>query len=197
MSLNFKPNTYYCNMLTEQLKEQTKTNHQLLEKKMMGRMRAMQDRRDYINLLGNFYAYFGGLEQLIQKYISNNDVPDFDLRRKADSLASDIEILGGVLPKLAATDHLPAITNHQEALGALYVIEGSTLGGQIISQMIGRQLNLNEGLSFFKSYGEQTLVMWQRFQAFLNLTQNSPGAATITAANETFLKFSEWFDLNA
>jgi len=184
-------------MISDQLKEQTKSNHQSLEKKLIGKMRAMRNKQDYIDLLTIFYSYFGGLEQLIQGNVLKNKVPDYDLRRKAYSLSADIELLGGRHPALAAQHFLPAITNHAEALGAMYVIEGSTLGGKIISEMITKQLGITDGVSFFNGYGADTISMWQRFQAVLNQPENLPGDAIIAAANDTFLKFSEWFDLNA
>jgi len=184
-------------MLTDDLKEQTKTNHQLLEKKLVAKMRAMCSKQDYSELLAVFFSYFGGLEQLIQSNLILAKVPDYELRRKASALAADIEVLGGRLPALATPDSLPLITDHFEALGALYVIEGSTLGGQIITGMINKQLEISEGLSFFEGYGEETVSMWQKFQSVLNQPENLPGSAVIKAANETFLKFSSWFDVNA
>jgi heme oxygenase len=181
-------------MLTDKLKELTKTNHQLLEKKLVAKMRSLRGNDDYINLLGIFYSYFGGLEKLMQSHLLTARVPDYSKRRKAEALASDIEVLGGKLPELATTDSLPNITNHAEAMGALYVMEGSTLGGKIISEMLTKQLGLNDGLSFFRSYGDETMMMWKQFQSVLNEPELSAGTEVVAAANETFLKFSEWFD---
>jgi heme oxygenase len=183
-------------MLTEELKEQTKNNHQLLEKKLVAFMRAMRTQNDYLKLLAIFYSYFGGLEHQIQNHLQITQIPDYASRRKAAALSADIEILGGKQPAIATSQFLPEISNHQQALGALYVIEGSTLGGKIISQMINKQLGLTEGLSFFKSYGEETMAMWQKFQAILDQPENLPGTEMIQTANETFFKFSEWFDLS-
>jgi heme oxygenase len=184
-------------MLSIQLKEQTKENHQILEKKLIQKMRAMHNKKNYLDLLTIFYSYFGGLEKLINNHLIISKVPDYAIRRKADQLTDDIASLGGQLPAVAATQFLPKITSHEEALGALYVMEGSTLGGKIISQMISKQLGLDEALSFFKSYGENTMMMWERFQLVLNQSENFPGLAIISSANDTFGKFSEWFDLNA
>ncbi|MDN3547836.1 biliverdin-producing heme oxygenase [Mucilaginibacter aquaedulcis] len=146
-------------------------------------------------LLSLFYSYFGGLEQLINNHLSMDSVPDYTRRRKTRAIADDISALGGKLPALAPADYLPQIISHGQALGALYVIEGSTLGGKIISRMVGQQLGLSEGLTFFQGYGEDTMAMWQRFQAVLDQRENLPGTELIDAANQTFLKFSEWFDL--
>lgn len=183
--------------LAEELKTYTQTNHQLLERKLVAKMRAMRTHQDYANLLVIFYSYFGGLENLIDKHLQTNKITDYNLRRKANLLANDIMFLGGTLPALAPKHFLPEITNHFEALGAMYVMEGSTLGGKIISQMVNKQLGLTEGLSFFQGYGDDTMMMWQRFREVLNQPENLPGVAILTAANDTFLKFGNWFDTNA
>jgi len=82
-------------------------------------------------------------------------------------------------------------------LGALYVIEGSTLGGTIISKMIKQQLAIpdNKGLSFFNGYGSETEKMWQDFKLFLDRPlKPAEEAVVIRSANDTFNKFGQWFD---
>jgi len=184
-------------MLSEQLKAGTKLNHQLLEKKMVAAIRAISSIKDYEQLLIVFYSFFGGLEAAINIHIDRTQLPDYAQRRKTAALADDLAKLGGLLPQLAPPNDLPAILNHLQALGALYVIEGSTLGGSIISKMVSRQLNMhdNAGLSFFNGYGNDTEEMWQIFKQTLDTSVKPPDEETvIQAANETFLKFGNWFD---
>ena len=54
-------------------------------------------------------------------------------------------------------------------LGAMYVIEGSTLGGQYIARHAEEMLKLapGEGNAYFRGYGEQTGSMWRSFKAVL------------------------------
>ena len=139
-----------------------------------------------------FYSYFGALEERINLYIGAPELPDYRERRKSESLLNDIRLLGG-LPggKTIATD-LPVIESHLQAFGAMYVMEGSTLGGLIISRMIAKQLNIhNGGLSFFQSYGEHLTTMWDTFKIALNRhAENETDAEIIiTAANATFRQF--------
>jgi len=183
-------------MLTERLKEQTKTNHQLLEKKLVGKMRSMRSNNDYADLLSLFYKYFGGLEKAIAKHLDESLIPDYPARRKASSLAADLIEMGATVPPIASIYELPVIHSHPQALGALYVIEGSTLGGKIISKMISHQLpsTNGHGLTFFNSYGENTIEMWERFKLILDGPANLPGDDVIRAANETFIKFNHYFD---
>ena len=183
-------------MLSERLKEETKTNHQILEKALLGNLKAIRSVSEYTDLLKLFYSYFGGLEVRISELIDTDLLPDSNQRRKTAALAQDLQDLGSEIPSKASGMALPAIFTHLQALGALYVIEGSTLGGKIISKMMQQHLGLTDiGLSFFSGYGEQTEHMWDTFKDVLNQQAHNPEdqAIVITAANETFLKFGEWF----
>ncbi len=54
-----------------------------------------------------------------------------------------------------------------EALGCLYVLEGATLGGQVIVRRL-RDLPREALLSaFFTSYGQDVGAMWQAYREFL------------------------------
>lgn len=52
------------------------------------------------------------------------------------------------------------------AFGSLYVIEGSALGGQVITPRLQRDLGLSpgQGASYFHGYGERTGAMWREFR---------------------------------
>lgn len=184
--------------LADQLKTNTETNHQQLEKQLVTRMKAVRSKEKYTDLLQLFYTYFGGLEEEIDQYINPAYLADYAKRRKTDALVKDIVDLGGVLQSKASGVDLPQLKNHLQAFGALYVIEGSTLGGQIISKMMAKQLDLQGdiGLTFFKGYGDNSVPMWNVFKQALNAqTQTQEDVSTVTAtANETFLKFKKWID---
>lgn len=181
-------------MLADNLKDQTLTYHQQLEKKLVAQIKGLQTTTDYLQLLQLFYGYFGGLEDRIKLFINQAQLPDQADRRKTEAIAKDITALGGHPVSKATGDALPEINNAAQAFGALYVIEGSTLGGSIISKMISGKLGLNNGLSFFNSYGENTHQMWASFKDVLN-EQPSETETTITeAANNTFLKFKNWIE---
>jgi len=188
-------------MIADQLKEFTRADHQHLEKLIISKIKNIRNNEDYVNILQLFYGYFGALEERIQKFISSLHLPDYTERRKARALEYDINTLGGVTIAKAAENSLPRITNHLEAFGALYVIEGSTLGGSHISKMVAQQLNADQfkgGFSFFNGYGEATPAMWETFKQTLN-SQPANNADTDTiceAANDTFVKFKHWIENN-
>jgi len=183
-------------MLTEKIRTATQQYHQETEKILIGKMKNMRSLNDYSAILKYFYGYFGGLEQQIDQYITTAHLPDYNERRKATALANDLQVLGNTQPVQATGAELPTIENELQAIGALYVIEGSTLGGQIISKMVQQHLGITDGkgLSFFNGYGEDTGKKWADFQQVLNNIATTPQdeETVIAAANDTFLKFREW-----
>ena len=187
-------------MLSAQLKEHTKTNHQLLEKKLVAQMKNISTKQDYAALLVLFYSFFGGLEVAMGKHPDLSFLPDYAQRRKSVALANDLGELGAMLPAFATNQEMPQIKNNLQTIGALYVMEGSTLGGQYIVKMIEKQLGTNSslGYSFFNGYGENTEAMWQGFKNAIDglALPFDEEAIVVEAANDTFLHFSKWFDVH-
>jgi heme oxygenase len=181
-----------------QLKSDTLANHQQLEKNLVGKLKGMQTADDYIRILQLFYGYFAALEDQINKYIGIEKLTDYADRRKTLSIKNDLIALKGEVPEKALAVDLPEINDALQAFGALYVIEGSTLGGQVISKMIAKQLphETQEGLSFFTSYGDDTMLMWNQFKTVLEsqATSTASSSIIIQAANETFFKFKLWME---
>jgi heme oxygenase len=182
--------------LSEQLKENTQTNHQALEKQVILLIKAIQTPDDYGNLINLFYSYFGGVELLVDSSLKIERIPDYPDRRKTASLSHDLFTLGIAKASLAVGNDLPQINNHLQAIGAMYVMEGSTLGGVHISKMIQQRLpSLDEqALTFFNGYRSDTQAMWQKFKTAIDGEQLQTGEAAyiIQSANETFIKFANW-----
>lgn len=184
---------HFCCMLSNEIKEATKVAHQQLEKTVVQRLKEIRSAADYASFLKVFYAYFRAVEQAIAPFVTPEVLPDYPQRRNASYLRRDIEALGGgvdELPEAVA----PAISNPAEAMGALYVLEGSIMGGPYIVQML-RKYGMETGFSFFSGYGEETGSMWAAFTTALNATAQTDEAreAAIRKASETFSRFGNAF----
>lgn len=176
--------------IAELLKAQTMTQHQETEKAMVLYLKAQTSPESYAHLLKSFHRFFGPLEQLISRHIDISKVPDFKERRKASALLHDLEALGfeNNLDTASGTE-LPDIYDHYTALGALYVFEGSTLGGSHIVNMIRKRSEMPDNVfSYFTGYGqEKTMQLWQKFVGYLNNPVNEDHKEEIIrAANQTF-----------
>ena len=98
---------------------------------------------------------------------------------------------------LDVCDALPRLDNMAAGLGALDVLEGATLGGQVLLCNIGPQIGLSHdaGGRSFASYGSEVGTMWCGYLAVLEGQAGTPDAETaITrSAVETFSAFERWF----
>jgi heme oxygenase len=91
---------------------------------------------------------------------------DFISRGKTPLLERDLHILGVALPSRAKDLQPRAQTDLSFALGCLYVLEGATLGGQVISRYLATLgIGPANGGLFFNGYGARTGEMWKSFQS--------------------------------
>lgn len=181
-------------MLSTNIKEATKVAHQQLEKIVILRLKSIRSNADYADLLKHFYAYFSTLEQSFAPFMTTELLPDYKERRHSSFLKHDIEALGFSVDDLPVAT-APAIANSLQALAALYVMEGSIMGGSIIVQMLAKG-GITNGVSFFSGYGENTGMMWGKFVAVMNAAANTAEdeAIAIDTANETFQRFGHVFE---
>lgn len=88
---------------------------------------------------------------------------DWRLRSKRPALERDLQFLG-IAPSSIAPACLPlGSASLPHLAGYLYVLEGSTLGGQILLRLIHSQLGFGAagGATYFASYGSEVGTMWR------------------------------------
>ncbi|MDV7697194.1 biliverdin-producing heme oxygenase [Chryseobacterium soli] len=157
-------------MVSEYLKKNTAEYHDAAEKlfnseKIFNRTFTLEDYKKIINtnylmLLHSEDKIFNNLaDKYAEKLQLNN-------RKKLPLIEKDLESLS--LENQTASHDLE-FSNEHEALGAMYVIEGSTLGGNVIA----KQLSKTEGFdhvsfNFFGCYQENTGPMWKNFKEVLD-----------------------------
>lgn len=181
-------------MLSEKLKGNTKTAHQELEKLLVKNIKSIRSTEDYLVILSYFYRFFAPLEKKIV-YQLETALPDIMERRKTTWILDDLDYFQGVLLPRPYLSPILAIDNPFQAIGALYVIEGSTLGGQIICKMIAQKLGISteHGFRFFSGYGKVTHKRWEDFKDFLNNNDwiLEEEKTVIDTANRTFDAFKQ------
>jgi heme oxygenase (biliverdin-IX-beta and delta-forming) len=181
-------------MIIERLREATADSHQQLEEKLFPFIKTINSHKEYGKLLNAFYGYIFPVQERIAAHIDHNIVPDMDQRRNAALITGDLLTIS-IKPDHQFAVDLPAIDDHASAIGALYVLEGSTLGGKIISKTISERLGKTEGFSFFRGYGAETGPRWKKFTQYLEHDQHIPDAEIIAnSAVKTFTLFGTWFD---
>jgi heme oxygenase len=114
-------------------------------------------------------------------------------------LASDLASLGvdiAANPGMPVCTAIPAYHAAERRLGALYVVEGSALGGRQLCRGLDRLLGKAaiEGRRFFAGRGADTGAAWTGYLDRLAAVAPEPAcqAALIAAATETFTIFEDW-----
>lgn len=179
-------------MLADELKKTTAQVHDQLEKRI-DILSHLETIDLYKNLLIKFYQFYLPIEEQLQKY--GNALP-LEGRIKLHFLKNDLLAIGMTpeqITRLPKADPLPSLCTLAEAVGAFYVLEGSTLGGQVISKHLRQKLGIlpEKGGGFFWAYGENTMPMWLKFKDFLNTYEGDHGKALESAKN-TFLALENW-----
>ena len=181
------------------LKASTSAQHAALER-IMPFFKCDFSLDDYARVLNAFLGFFEPLEAGLSSISTWNSAGlDIRQRLRSNMLKEDLRSLGESTSQIALIQRcgdLPTITNMEEGLGCLYVLEGSTLGGQHISRELENRFNLSEktGAGFFHGYGSQTLVMWRDFCSCVrkHAVSSKIQADIIATARDTFDKLESW-----
>jgi len=188
-------------MILKRLRYETADQHAAMESQLPLLDPAMPMSR-YRNLLAKFYGYYSPLEDRLRATkLWTDSGYDWVARVKSPSLEADLLVLGEFPSLLPRCENLPVLTTLPQVLGCLYVMEGATLGGQIITKHLQANLGLtrDSGAEFFSGYGDQTRQRWQEFGILLTdtaelLDQND---AIVDSANATFKTLGDWLALGA
>ena len=118
---------------------------------------------------------------------------DWTGRRRAHLYAADVRALGA--EPVPDAPVLPVVGSTDEALGRMYVLEGSTLGGTFIDRHLASLPALADvRLRAFSPYGERTGAMWAAYRRATREHVASGGDAdrVVGAARSTFGALSGW-----
>jgi heme oxygenase (biliverdin-IX-beta and delta-forming) len=180
--------------LHARLRTATGPAHQALETSLdwQARVATLPGYRD---LLGRLYGFHAVWEPAIATGLA--DEAFLAPRRRLALLAADLAHLG--LPS-ASVAALPRpsdliLADPAAAMGALYVLEGSTLGGQLIGRHIAALHGFSgDGLAYYRAHGPAAGAMWTAFRQRLEPFGGDPAAeAALTgAAVATFAAMRAW-----
>jgi heme oxygenase len=154
------------------------------------------DRRRFVRVLERFLGFHMIWERSIRQRPALRAF--YEPRSRLPHLRRDLAALGltnaeqAALPKCGEAASL--VADEAEAIGSIYVLEGSTLGGQVISRALeGAVWAPPGGLAYFDPYPGRTGDMWRKFGAWAEAnTPEHRHAAATAGANRTFGLLQEW-----
>ena len=155
----------------------------------------------YLHRIKQFYSFYKPLESRLLE-LSSGIAPWLDIRnrQKTAFLEADLQSMNQAIPNtgepLTLCTALPQLNSTAECFGCLYVLEGATLGGVVISKHIRDTLGVTPetGGLFFHGYGQRTGEMWREFRAAMSLfdAQTHQQDQVIVAARATFDTLRHW-----
>jgi len=156
------------------------------------------DHATYQRIIEAYYGFHAPLQRRIEDFLGAASV-DTE-RQKIPALLKDLHALGlsaEQIQRLPLCTDLPPLDSHAQLLGIMYVMEGATLGGQVLRRIIADRLQIgpDNGGEFLDVYGRHTGRLWKAFlQELADADQPDGGQATADAACATFACFQAWLE---
>ncbi|MBK0391042.1 biliverdin-producing heme oxygenase [Ramlibacter algicola] len=146
-------------------------------------------RAHYTRVLQGFAAFLAAWEPRMADALPERLHAWFGDGRRLHLLHQDLAVLH--IQPAPAREDTPALPTLPHALGSLYVMEGSALGGQFIAAHVRRHLGLapEQGASYFHGCGRGTAERWREARALFasELQGDAAGsAAAVQSAQDTF-----------
>ncbi|SDF17526.1 Heme oxygenase [Blastococcus aurantiacus] len=142
---------------------------------------------------GFWRAAEAGLDGWAARCPADAEGVDWPRRRRASLFAADLRKLDA--PPSDDAPLLPDVPGTDEALGRMYVLEGSTLGGVFIDRHLAALPELaGVTVHSFSPYGSETGAMWAAFRRTTRarISEGGDAAAMLASARTTFAGLAGW-----
>ena len=187
--------------ILNKLKGETHANHMMLQdhSAFNGLTGKAPDKKQYAWLLQKFWGLHKPLEEKLGERSEWNHLSfNFDERRKVNLLQKDVQALDAWGNDLPVCKSLPKIETFDDALGCMYVLEGSTLGGAVISRNLEKTLGIkseNGGL-YYNCYGagKELGEKFKQMAEFIG-RNHKDADRVVRSANETFIAINNWLSV--
>lgn len=166
MSTNSSPDSHFLNAI----KNRTSESHKKLENLSISASITSPEMKisDYATYLSLMHDVHKSAEKILFP-ILNEQIDDLNQRKKTHLIEEDLNYLG-VNKTTSDIVFYKTDISVPFALGMLYVIEGSSLGGRFILKNVTTisGLDTGNGIAYFSGYGDKTGSYWKNFLNFLS-----------------------------
>lgn len=154
------------------------------------------DRQRFVRVLERFFGFHLAWERAIRQHPAIRVF--HEPRSRLPHLRRDLSALGRTHAELARLPLCVAAAglakDEAGAIGSIYVMEGSTLGGQVIARALASaDWRPAGGLTYFEPYRARTGEMWRGFGVWAETSLAADDhVAAAGGANRTFSLLQEW-----
>ncbi|MCR5880942.1 biliverdin-producing heme oxygenase [Phenylobacterium sp. J367] len=179
--------------LATHLRAETSGAHHSLETSL-DLLRRPADRQGFLEVLERFHGFHAVWEGAIR---TRSTYAAFHASRaRLPHLRRDLAALGRTTAEMRMLPHCleadALVDGAARTLGSIYVLEGSTLGGQVIARELADSGWLPRGgLTYFNPHGRRTGEMWRGFRTWLG-DQEVDWDETVEGARRTFALLESW-----
>lgn len=180
-------------MTMQRLRDETAALHAKVEGILNPDVR-FATRNAYVELLQTLLPFYATCEAVLAKLPWDNIGFDVAARNKQRFLAADLKALGQSVMVAEPNTECAILIDFASGFGAMYVLEGATLGGRILRKILKSKLGIDaaNGGSFYDCYGDRTEQRWKEFgaaaDAYCDGSQQRQDSA-VAAATATFTAF--------
>jgi heme oxygenase len=177
----------------QKLRQETQSDHEAVEGTSPLMLQSLSI-AEYVQCLRGFYGVVAAWEERVPKVAPLWLQPTLAARQRKHLLQRDLASFGETQEE-AGRPILPEMADLPSLLGAMYVMEGSTLGGQYIARHVETVLHLSEGRgnSYFRGSGSQTGAMWKEFCEILKTRiPDEQTDAVVVSVKAMFRTFGTW-----
>lgn len=160
----------------------------------------VKTREQYAGLLARFAGLYGPWEERLASFAPEFAKLGIELsnRMRVPNLQRDLAALDARVRFPGAAAYAPPLEGFPEAIGSLYVLEGSTLGGQVLTRHFRETMGLSEdALHFFASHGPAVGKFWREFcialEAYGASASPEENARVMRGAEDSFRAILRWF----
>ncbi len=184
-------------MALDRLRDETRDLHQHVER-ALDMDAVCADLSAYRGFLSRALGYYTPIEMLLARFAWQAAGLEFTPRRKVPLLLADLRALG---VDTTQQDHgrckaLPVPVSIAGAFGVMYVLEGATLGGQLMLRKVQAGLGLSptQGAAFHHGYGFENGSQWHAFRACAerHLVDPTHCDEAVQLARQTFETYGAW-----
>lgn len=193
------------------LREATRSEHEATEA-AMPLLKPDLTRGGYARILGCLLPILASWENWAEAQAPERLHPLLKPRRRSHLLRADLQLLGAenaawlppeedafapawsaVVEGKAGSGSRPEAEKEARFLGALYVLEGSTLGGRLLARHVEATLGLTpgQGNAYFHGHGAETGSLWGAVTAEIGAVPDKLAEGLVHSARRTFAAFRE------
>ncbi len=180
------------------LRDATAGQHSFLDEGLRYLLNAELSTDRYTRLLAALLGFYAPLEDSVAQVQAATQRIALPLIRRAGLLERDLHALGWAPAQVPRCGEMPTLSTANHAAGAIYVVEGACLGGQVIARAVRRRFGFGQenGAAFFSGDGVQTGARWRQVLLWLEERESDRGGdeedEIVAGACRTFAALSTW-----